>query len=553
MRMKNTASALCLVLSLSATGLMAKPAADKSESLTLDDLSNFRVKPSALHQRLDQALMENPNSVPLNFLRGLIYDATSTMGSEGRQLARVGYITALRSDPTYWPANYQLGLLAMEDGDPFSAERSFIAAAVYAEDEPQIFYALARAAYCAGDLGTAQLAFERAKALKAPERKEEFVTAALVSAAAGEQQEAQNWLNRVGYAANSPANRYLQGRVARLAGQRAGGEAIAVPAGLASGPDATAAVAPERKMATVDVVIIRRQEGRAKSNGINLMDALTLQFGSTLINSERDRITDRLSGMRVTDAVTTVQNVSLAIPSVTYSLNIANAMGNNSSIEARQTLLIYNGVTSKVFSGGTLTYSASGQMSAQSFTKEVGLSLSVTPKFVSKDTVSLTIATAMETFLNDEAVGSFNESVQTEKSSSEITVDMNFGETVFVSGGRFENFESKRSNTPLMSDVPLIGNLFSKRMNKYSKDDVLIILSMRRDGGRQDRKSAEEIELIDHLAHSLWEKLGVSSEDQAARIGIEEHRPYYDIENAGRFFNKNYLDSIGLEEVIQSL
>lgn len=115
-------------------------------------------------------------------------------------------------------------------------------------------------------------------------------------------------------------------------------------------------------MATVDVVIIRRQEARATTSGINLMDVLTLQFGSSLINSERTRVSDRLSGSTISDAVTTSQNVNLTIPSVTYSLNIANAMGNNSSIEARQTLLVYNGVTSKVFSGGTLTYAASGQM-----------------------------------------------------------------------------------------------------------------------------------------------------------------------------------------------
>lgn len=548
--MKTTSAAFLLMLTLSPTAVVAKPAAEQGDTLSLADLSGFTVKPSELQQRLDRALMQNPNSVPLNFLRGLIYDSSSAMASEGRQLARVGYLTALRADPTYWPANYQLGLLAMDDGDSISAERSFIAAAVYAEDEPQIFYALARASYCSGNLGTARLALDRAIALKIPDRDEEFVTAALVTAATGDRDGAQRWLERVRYSPGSATSRYLQSRVTRLASPQLAGGSIPTSA---AAPALAGATSPERKMATVDVVIIRRQEARAATSGINLMDVLTLQFGSSLINSERTKITDRLSNSMISDAVTTSQNVNLTIPSVTYSLNIANAMGNNSSIEARQTLLVYNGVTSKVFSGGTLTYAASGQMSAQSFTKEVGLSLTVTPKFVAKDAVSLTIATAMETFLNDDAVGSFNESVQTEKSSSEITVDMNFGETVFVSGGRFENFESKRNSTPVLGGMPLLGNLFSKRSNKYSKDDLLIILSMRRDGGRQDRKSAEEIELVDRLALSLWQKLGVANAEQWPRIAPEEHRPYYDLENAGRGFNPAYLDRIGLESIVEGL
>jgi len=543
---------LLSMLVLSSGSAVAKPVAQKNLAMSIADLSSFTVNPSELKQRLDRALTQNPNSVPLNFLRGLIYDASSVMGSEGRQLARVGYMTALRSDPTYWPANYQLGLLAMEDADPVLAERSFIAAAVYADDEPQIFYALARASYCSGNIGNARLALERAIALQAPNRDEDFVTAALVTAATGDKEGAQRWLDRVSLAAASSEGRYLRGRLAKLTHSNVDANPGTMPSVSADAVSAPA-VASDRKMAIVDVVIIRRQEGRSTSNGINLMDALTLQFGSKLINSERTTMTDRLSSSTTSDAVTTVQNVNLAIPSVTYSLNIANAAGSNSSIDAHETLLVYNGVTSKVFSGNTLTFATSGQLNAQSFTKEVGFSLAVTPKFIAKDSVSLTIFTGLETFDLGRSAGSFNEAVQTEKSSSEITVDMNFGETVLVSGGRFENFQSTRSSTPLLGKVPLIGNLFSNRRNRYVKDDLLIILSVRRDGGRQDRKRAEEIELIGRVGSSLWQKLGVANADQVPRIGTEEHRPYYDLENAGRGFNRIYLNRIGIESIVQQL
>lgn len=540
--------ALLCLCALTASEAIAQPASGKSDRTELS-----AQKPVVLQQRLDRALMRNPASAPLHFLRGLLYDATSTAGSEGRQLARIGYVSALRADPTYWPANYQLGLLAMDEGDSIAAQRLFIAAANYAKDEPLVFYALARAAYCSGDTNTAKLALRRALALKTPDRDQERVTAALVSAASGDKDSAQRWVNETAPVPNSQSDRYLQERIITLAGMSSAGSNAAAGAASASGNSAPPAAPTERKMAVVDVVIVRRQESQGSSSGINLMDALTLQFGSTLINSERDKVYDRLNAGGISDTVATSQNVSLTIPSVTYSLNIANASGNNSSIEARQTLLSYDGVTSKVFSGGTLTYSSSGQMSSQSYTKEVGLSLAVTPKFVAKDLVRLTIATAMETFVNGDAAGSFDESVQTQKSSSEITVDMNFGETVFVSGGRFENFESLSSRTPIIGSLPLIGNLFSKKGSKYSKDDLLIILSMRRDGGRLDQKSPEEIKFIENLGYSLWEKLGFDIPSQDAHIAPEVHRPYFNLENSARSLDPGFINHLGLGEALASL
>lgn len=546
MKLKGGNLALLCLCALTASEAIARPASSKPEA----ELSTRARKPAVLQQRVDLALMRNPASAQLHFLRGLLYDATSTAGSEGRQLARIGYVSALRADPTYWPANYQLGLLAMDEGDSIAAEQLLIAAAHHAKDEARVFYALARAAYCSGDTNTAKLALQRAMSLKKPDRDEERVTAALVSAASGDKDSAQRWVNETAPSPNSQSSRYLQERVKILIGSSsASSNAVAGNARVS----ANNAPPTERKMAVVDVVIVRRQESQGSSSGINLMDALTLQFGSSLINSERDKVYDRLSSSTISDAVATSQNVNLTIPSVTYSLNIANASGNNSSIEARQTLLSYDGVTSKVFSGGTLTYSSSGQMSSQSYTKEVGLSLAVTPKFVAEDLVRLTIATAMETFVNGDAAGSFDESVQTQKSSSDITVDMSFGETVFVSGGRFENFESLSSRTPIIGSLPLIGNLFSKKGSKYSKDDLLIILSMRRDGGRLDQKSPEEINFIENLGYSLWEKLGFDIPSQDAHIAPEVHRPYFNLENPARSLDPGFIDHLGLGDTLASL
>lgn len=578
------------------TPACAQDAMQPIGQLSLDNLASFSANPQQVRGKLDAELMLDPTSVPLNFLSGLVYDAQSSAGSEGRQLARVGYLTALRVDPTYWPANYQLGLLALEDGDAVSAQRYFVSAAFYAPTVAPVFYALARAAYCAGDIASATLALEQAALLTAPQQEEELVTAALITAANGDREGAQGWLDRIAASSSRPVDPYLQNRIDQLlhpqpvaasvskpapplalapvagppassrspAAVRAAPPSASTPsppvspgtAAPPSVPQATPATASapssaRRKMATVDVVIIRRKEARARTMGINLMDALSFQFGSTLINSERSRSVDRLASEVTADGVTTLNNINLTIPLVTYSLNIANSSGNQSAIEARPTLLVYDGQAAKVFSGGTLTYAASGQLSSQSYTKEVGLSLAVTPKFNDDDTVTLNIVTGLETFVETAAAGSFREAVQTDKSSTEITADLRFGDTVIVSGGRFNNLQTGKSVTPLLGSIPIVGNVFRQKINTYEANDLLVLLSLRRESGGSSSGSAEEIERVAQLGDRLWRRLGADVPDHTQRQEAERHRPYYQMDNPGRHFNKTYVEQVGLSDLFE--
>ena len=517
----------------------------RSTELRGEDFTKFGKNPTEIRNLVDAALLKDPSNFHLNFLSGLVYDAASTSGSEGRELARVGYIASLRSDPTYWPANYQLGLLALEDKDPIAAERFFLAAAFFAPERAQVFYALARAAYCAGDLTNAAPALMRAIALSPPTQAEELVTAALVSAATGDQIGAQKWLDALSTIGKPALDGYLQSRVRDLLAPAQSIQTIPA-AGSATTP--MSATPPRRKMATVDVVIIRRVEAQSNSSGINLMDALSLQFGSTLINSQRSRIYDKQANAVVSDAVTTINDLNLAVPAITYSLNIANAGGSHSSIEARPTILVYDGQTSKLFSGGTLTYAAGGSLSSQSFTKEVGLTLSVTPKFTDADTVTLNISTGLETFITKAAVGTFQESLQTDKASTDVTADLRFGDTIVVSAGRYSNVQASKSGTPVIQDVPLLGSLFKKRSNSYDSNDLLILLSVRREVGGSETGSADEFQRVSLQGEQLWRKLDVVQSVSVIKKDPEAHRQYYSLDNPGRGFSKSYMNAIGITD-----
>ena len=538
------------LLSMAAITSLCQPdqvfaAERRSTELRGEDFTKFGKNPTEIRNLVDAALLKDPSNFHLNFLSGLVYDAASTSGSEGRELARVGYIASLRSDPTFWPANYQLGLLALEDKDPISAERFFLAAAFFAPESAQVFYALARAAYCAGDVTNAAPALMRAIALSPPTQAEELVTAALVSAATGDQIGAQKWLDALSTSGKPALDGYLQSRVRDLLAPAQSIQAIPA-AGSAKTP--MSAIAPRRKMATVDVVIIRRVEAQSNSSGINLMDALSLQFGSTLINSQRSRMYDKQANAVVSDAVTTINGLNLAVPAITYSLNIANAGGSHSSIEARPTILVYDGQTSKLFSGGTLTYAAGGSLSSQSFTKEVGLTLSVTPKFTDADTVTLNISTGLETFITKPAVGTFQESLQTDKASTDVTADLRFGDTIVVSAGRYANVQASKSGTPVIQDVPLLGSLFKKRFNSYDSNDLLILLSVRREVGGSETGSADEFQRVSLQGEQLWRKLDVVQSVSVNRKDPEAHRQYYSLDNPGRGFSSSYMNAIGITD-----
>lgn len=552
-----------LLLTTAICILLGHPSAARAADARRTDIAEeksmwdqFRGDHTAARAVLDGALMRDPSNVKLNFLNGLTYDSQSTHGSEGRQLAKVGYFTALRADPTYWPANYQLGLLSMEDGNPLLAEQFFVAAANQATDEKIVFYALARAAYCAGDAANARTALLHALSLADPGNDEERTTAALVFAANGDAPNAQKWLSAVATKNGVPADAYLAVRVNQLLSTPAGlstGQVIPAMSPATSSPAASASAAKNSaglKMAIVDVVIIKRVQSQRTSSGLNLLDALTLQLGGTLVNAERSRSFDRLADRATNDTVTTDYGLSLTVPAITYSLNIANSGGDKSAIQARPTILVYDGKPSKVFSGGTLTYAASGQLSSQSFTKEVGLSLSVTPTFNPDSTVTLNISTTLETFSNSGLAGSFREAVQTEKSSTDVIADLKFGQTVLVSAGLFNNLQSGSSETPVMGNIPILGGLFKKKYTATSGNDLMVLLSLRSQGVGVENDTVTNADRTAKMADELWRRMSVGGPAPIDHIAQEDHHDYYLLANPGRAFETTYLRQAGLSKVL---
>ncbi len=512
-------------------------------------------------ERVNLALKFEPRNPRLNFLNGLVYESRSAIGSEGRELALIGYQMAGRLDPGFWPADYQLALLALEERHAAEAQLHLLSALQKAPDEARLWYALARASHCAGAVATAAGALEQGLALQPADSAEDYETAALVSAASGDAARAEHWARLFAAVAPARHTQELKRRSADLlrlaaARQPAAGAAAALAAAAApAAPAASSAAAakagprPKRHTAVVDVVILRRNEVRSTSQGINLLDALKLQFGGTLLSTSWNRVTDRRLGADTEDAINRKRDLQLAIPTISYSLNIANAQSGGSTVEARPTLLISDGTLSKIFTGGTLTYASDGQLASSSFTKEVGLSLSVKPEFISDNLVNLTVSTALEVFATTPSPGTFRQTLQTEKSSTEISTDLRFGETVLIYGGKTTQAERSESKTPLLGDVPLLRNAFSARAGSETESGLLILLSLREREGADDGEAREQAERrsIDQLAAQLLRSVGRSAPAEGGRRIKEPNPRLYQLANPGREFDGRYLAGIGLD------
>ena len=84
----------------------------------------------------------------------------------------------------------------------------------------------------------------------------------------------------------------------------------------------------------------------------------------------------------------------------------------------------------------------------------------------------------------------------------------------------------------------------------YDYNDLLILLTVRRDVGGADSGSLEEIQDVSLMADRLWKKLAIAHPQALSKRDAEPHRLYYTLENPGRGFSKGYLNAIGMSDFV---
>ena len=527
-----------------ATPSVARDIAQKpvlTHSVVQDDAVQVLVRESinALEaQNMDEAsrlinlaLKLDITNPDLQFLNGLTYHLMGVQGDASKfELAEQGYKQALKFDPGNLSANYQLGLLYMDQRRYVLAQGYFAAVALHRGDDPAVLYSLASASYYARDPKTAEAALKHLLAV-APETKEQpevLKAAALSLAAMDDRAGASSFVSAYRKAVLGPETiAYLEDRVqgwqsfydndAKVMMAQYGNDpygpgnnpygssdpyGAAAPAPYGAAPDPYSQQqggygAPtaqgnsgqqgfaDTSMVVVDVVLIGTQEDVRNSRGINLLNGLQLQFGDPLTGTAgfgygSTRTKDYLN-TGLEESTQTITR-AISIPAVTYSLNIANSADANNQVLAKPSLVAQAGQTSEFFSGTEILAAAvsGGNGDSVSVQKEVGVKLAVTPEILPDDMIRLHVV-AERTFLTDPSNSVvFEFRLDTTKTNVNSTVTMKFGETL-VLGGLSERETSKSADgVPGLMDIPILNLLFSQRVERHFERSVLILMTPRR-------------------------------------------------------------------------
>lgn len=411
------------------------------------------------------ALRDDLRNPQLQFLNGLAYEQLSRAGDRSKlDLARVGYENAIRFDPgNYW-AYLHLGYLELDAGNYSEAQEAFARAV---RDQPgrwEAAYGLGVASYYAGDPALARLAAERLQQID-PDHPGTLRLLAFTMATVGDPR-AMDLARRL--AEVEPGDTIAPRRVGEvLRGVMLAQDTTTPEAWPEAAVDPLALGGGEQVM--VDVTIILSSNVQSESRGINLFDGLTLQYGYT-----NSYIANRASGQEWNSSRSITSNI--AIPQLTYSLNLFNNSGQIYQVLARPSLTAYMGRESEFFAGRTVSVGVSGVNLGTLQPIDVGVGLKVTPEAINGNRITFRVS-ANRSFLSREQVGGFSESLTTFKQLVSATAEVEFGQTLLLSALSEKVRDSTYSKTPGLGDVPGVSLLFNDRSTLQRTESLLVLVT----------------------------------------------------------------------------
>ena len=218
-------------------------------------------------------------------------------------------------------------------------------------------------------------------------------------------------------------------------------------------------------MAMIEVTMIRTEESMTRMQGINLLDGLKM-VKDTFLDADRRRVIGN------DDVITT------SAATLVYSMNIANSLFAKNEVIARPSLSAVDRLPSVFFSGRTVSI-ASGTLNT-GFTlsdKSVGTSLSITPTFVDDDTVLLSIRSS-RSFI-EPSEGSSIALIQS-RNAVNASARVKFGQTYVLNGMIEREKDNVNSGVPILMDIPIVQNLFSKSVKIDFNRQILTLVTVRR-------------------------------------------------------------------------
>lgn len=374
----------------------------------------------------------------------LHYDNGTYLYARGRrgdlEVARVAFSNAARLAPDWWQPQLALAATDYRLGRYDAALAAFTEAVQVRGGCGTLCYGYAFVAYRAGLFGLAANALDAAR--------------------------------RAGPPANAAEQRAAGFLDAALAAGPAAQDAAALRARLRD-HDAPAPV--DAGNVSIDAYVIRQSRDANSSAGINLLSALELQFGATLIN------TDYATEGDAPTVRNTQRSFEVSIPTVSYALNMASTARNAFSIEASPSVVAVEGRTSRFFEGANVLIVPGGD-ETEPLERDIGIDLRVTPNEIGEAHIDLTAVLELST-LSGSTIGSGAGSatvVQTEKTSAEASARIPFGRAIALGSGATMTLRDARGGTTGLGDAPGLGRVFGNEQASAKRNDVLVLLTARR-------------------------------------------------------------------------
>ena len=178
-------------------------------------------------------------------------------------------------------------------------------------------------------------------------------------------------------------------------------------------------------------------------------------------------------------AVSLIYNMALGGYNLTSFLD-ALSQEQLSDIQAEPSTTTLDNTQATLFSGSTISYLLTppvpaGQLNSvapQIQTKEIGITLTVTPRVTANRMLNLTVNATQEQLVNISSAGP-----NTNKRNSVNEVLVADGETAVIGGLTQTQVSKNLTGIPILSSLPLIGRLFRQTETIERKQDLLILIT----------------------------------------------------------------------------
>jgi len=534
--------------------ILANSKVKNKEEITLGVNQLIEGDYRAASSTFNSALMDDPKSSTLHYLNGYTYYLMSERGDGDKlDLAALGYCNALDYDSSNWLAYLQLGRVCLKQKKFGSAQEAFANVLLFQPDNTEALHDLAVASYYNHDLKHA-LQYITKAANQQPQDKQIQRSAAIITAAAGEKEQAQQYYDKYKKQADSKNDIALVGQrmqdwgrvhksglihlaqaAPAVASTTAPAPAPAPAPNINPAPTGTTSLAKDTKsdpqnnedgdklgpndMVIIDGAVMRVSEQGTTTKGNNILENLTAGFtlNNQGLNTKASGSLDNSTGTTRTrnrgyGIFSNVGTATLGSP-ILYSLNIANAFQQYIEVIGRPTLSVSIGKEGDFYSGDDRYIPIQGDRGGSIEKLPIGISLKVTPVSISGDIITLKVAMKGSSLTSAPAAGIDATTEYITASNSYITteIQVKIGETIILGGIKLRDQFNGKNGVPFLQDIPGIQYFFSQETTQDDRRTVIYMLTVR--SYKKDMKAIQAAFVNENIEQPGLDELDLQNKD----------------------------------------